>query len=724
MAHKSDFDKYYYYMTIIGAAVMAFNLYYYCRPLIPGNGMVISLMDSLVLRMRSSGMFASPLATKGVGLVFLAFSVITRGGKAKSTPMWEIALMLAAGTVLFVIPFISPVLYLVTTLAGTVAICWGCALLGRLSSFSNADLNDRKETFAQCEELIETPDSVNFPTRYFHQGRWHDGWVNCLAPNRGTIVMGVPGSGKSYSIFEPMMEQMIAKGYTMFVYDYKYPTLTEAVYNDLLRHRDAYKVKPQFCVVNFENPRFSLRCNPVSPSVITDPSDTTEIAELVMLNINKNAVEKEDFFTQSGKQILDGVLLFLRYYENGRYCTFAHAIQFMSEDYRKTLYIMSHSDVPGLEFKIKSFVNAMEGGAQDQLQGQIASAQIPLAKFISPQLYWVLTGDDFSLDINNPKSPKILCVGNNPKRQAIYGTTLALICSRLFKSINEKGRERCGVILDEFPTIYLKGVDTIIDTGRSNGLCVVVGCQDESQVIRDYTEKEAKVLFNTVGNTFSGQVNGQTAENLSKMMGKIFKRRESQTQGLDSDSLNVSYQQEDMVPRSNIETLSQGVFLGKVADVYGKELDEKFFCAKFIVDQDEYKAKKKAWQSLPLMTDFGEQGIREQVSAEPDRYLSEHFRDSLVKDGKVVYDEDALREKASSMAASLSSSERRKLLEAIVDKKIDESVDRMVQENFMRVQEDIKGILRREYDEPMALIKKDKKGAKSVDSRLVDPFAE
>jgi type IV secretory pathway TraG/TraD family ATPase VirD4 len=278
------------------------------------------------------------------------------------------------------------------------------------------------------------------------------------------MVLGTPGSGKSFSVYGPFIEQMIAKGYSMFIYDYKFPDLTEIVYNEFRDNIRKYDVVPEFCVINFNDPTRSLRCNPLNPKYITDPADTTEIAELVMLNVNKAAVEKEDFFTLSAKVYLDALIWFLKLYEDGRYCTFPHVIELMAQDYKKVFSILSR--YPELEAKIKPFSNALEGGAQDQLQGQIASAQIPLNKFVSPSLYWVLTGDDFTLDVNDPKHPKILCVGNDPDRQAIYGTTLALFTSRMFKLINHKGKLKCGVLLDELPTIFLKGLDNLIATAR------------------------------------------------------------------------------------------------------------------------------------------------------------------------------------------------------------------------------------------------------------------
>lgn len=181
--------------------------------------------------------------------------------------------------------------------------------------------------------------------------------------------------------------------------------------------------------------------------------------------------------------------------------TFPHAIEFLNKKYADTFTILT--SYPELENYLSPFMDAWEGGAQDQLQGQIASAKIPLSRMISPALYWVMTGDDFSLDINNPKEPKILCVGNNPDRQNIYSAALGLYNSRIVKLINKKGQLKSSVIIDELPTIYFRGLDNLIATARSNKVAVCLGFQDYSQLTRDYGDKESKVIQNTVGNIFS-----------------------------------------------------------------------------------------------------------------------------------------------------------------------------------------------------------------------------
>jgi hypothetical protein len=470
-------------------------------------------------------------------------------------------------------------------------------------------------------------------------------------------------------------------------------------------------------VINFNDPIRSLRCNPINPRYITDPADTTEIAELVMLNVNKAAVEKEDFFTLSAKVYLDALIWFLKLYEDGRYCTFPHVIELMAQDYKKVFSILSR--YPELEAKIKPFSNALEGGAQDQLQGQIASAQIPLNKFVSPSLYWVLTGDDFTLDINDPKHPKILCVGNDPDRQAIYGTTLALFTSRMFKLINHKGKRKCGVLLDELPTIFLKGLDNLIATARSNKVAIVLGAQDKSQLKRDYGEKESEVIFNTVGNIFSGQVNGKTAEELSKSFGKEFRKRESQTRGIEQDSVNISFQHEELLPLSTIETLSQGVFFGKVADNNDMKIKEKFFCGEIIRDIEELERKRKRWREIPKFTDFGEDEARRSVYDDADGALLSYFINELRK-GVVIYAYDDIFQEAKERVESLTDEEREELLEKIAKERADKAVRDVIERNFRKVQADVRGIIDRECAQPQSITPIADGG---VDPRMVDPFA-
>lgn len=683
---------------ITGSVILGFNLYFFCHKLLAGYGLTHYSLDNIVLQFYQGGILRSPFRTKFWTMLLFAMSLIVRGGKGKNTGWDMIGAVGAAGLILYFL-MRSPdcASYFLYTLSGIICLSWSFAMIGRRLHHFNEAENDRKETFQQCTEKIETDDSINIPMKFQYKKKEHNGWINVINPYRATMVLGTPGSGKSYSVYEPFIEQMVTKGYSMFVYDYKYPSLTKVVYNEVLSHLDSYPVQPEFCVINFNDPRYSNRCNPIHPRYIKDPADTTEIAELVMQNINKSIIDKEDFFSMSAKEYLDAIIWFLRIYQGGKYCTFPHVIEFMGQDYKKVISILSNYEE--LEVKIRPFANAMHGGAPEQLQGQIASAQVPLNKFISPIFYWVLSGDDFDLRISDPKHPKILCVGNDPDRDTVYGTALALFTSRMFKLVNHPGNLRCGVLLDELPTIFIKGLDKLIATARSNLVAIVLGAQDKSQLIRDYKEHEANVIFNTVGNIFSGQVNGKTAEELNRSFGKEFRRKESQTQGMENESINVSFQQEELLPQSTIETLSQGYFFGKVADSNHQKIDDKFFCGEIQIDGKAQKEKRAKWQPLPLMTSFGEDELRARIFAEPDKFLSEYFKLEILN-GPIIYEPEELEVRALKMAQETPVERRKELLDEIARKACETAVEKRINDNLKKIRQDIKNIISWETSDP------------------------
>ncbi|MCQ5233175.1 TraM recognition domain-containing protein, partial [Phocaeicola vulgatus] len=314
-------------------------------------------------------------------------------------------------------------------------------------------------------------------------------------------------------------------------------------------------------------------------------------------------IEKQgDFFVESPIILLAAIIWYLKIYKNGIYCTFPHAVELLNKPYSDLFTVLT--SYPELENYLSPFMDAWKGGAQDQLQGQIASAKIPLTRMISPQLYWVMTGNDFSLDINNPKEPKLLCVGNNPDRQNIYSAALGLYNSRIVKLINKKRQLKCAVIIDELPTIYFRGLDNLIATARSNKVGVLLGFQDFSQLTRDYGEKESKVIQNTVGNIFSGQVVGETAKTLSERFGKVLQQRQSVSINRQDVSTSINTQLDSLIPASKIANLSQGTFVGAVADNFGEKIEQKIFHAEIVVDHAAVSAEEKAYRKIPFINEF------------------------------------------------------------------------------------------------------------------------
>ena len=502
--------------------------------------------------------------------------------------------------------------------AGYICLLTAGMRVGRLLKEHLMDdvFNEENESFMQETRLITNEYSVNLPTRFYYKKKWHDGWINVVLPQRGCIVVGSPGSGKSYCVINQFIKQQIEKGYALYCYDFKFPDLSLIVYNHLLKNKDKYKANVQFYVINFDDPRHSHRCNPINPTFMSDIADAYESAYVIMLNLNRTWIQKQgDFFVESPIVLFAAIIWYLKIYENGKYCTFPHAIELLNKPYSDIFTILT--SYRELENYLSPFMDAWKGGAMEQLQGQIASAKIPLSRMISPSLYWIMSGDDFTLDINNPDEPKVLCVGNNPDRQNIYSAALGLYNARIVKMVNRKGKLKCSILVDEVPTIYFKGLDTLIATARSNKVAVCLGAQDFSQLVRDYGEKEARVIQNTVGNIFSGQVLGETAKNLSERFGKVLQQRKSVNMTREDTSTSISTQLDSLIPASKISNLSQGMFVGSVCDSFREKMEQKIFHCEIVVDNARVAAETKAYKPIPVITDFtggdGKDHMREEI---------------------------------------------------------------------------------------------------------------
>ena len=598
----------------------------------------IGVVDKILLNFqRTAGLFSNILYTKLFSVVFLALSCLgTKGVKEEKITWNRIYVFLTIGFILFFLNWwllflplpANTALYIFTMTAGYLSLLAAGVWISRLLKNNLMDdvFNTENESFAQETRLIENEYSINLPTRFYYKKKWNDGWINVVNPFRASMVLGTPGSGKSYAIVNNYIKQQIEKGFAVYIYDYKFPDLSEIAYNHLISHLDGYKVKPKFYMINFDDPRKSHRCNPINPAFMTDISDAYEASYTIMLNLNRSWITKQgDFFVESPIILLASIIWFLKIYQGGKYCTFPHAIEFLNKKYADTFTILT--SYPELENYLSPFMDAWESNAQDQLQGQLASAKIPLSRMISPALYWVMTGDDFSLDINNPEEPKILVVGNNPDRQNIYSCALGLYNSRIVKLINKKHQLKSSVIIDELPTIYFRGLDNLIATARSNKVAVCLGFQDFSQLRRDYGDKESKVIENTVGNIFSGQVVSETAKTLSDRFGKVLQKRQSMTINRNDKSTSISTQMDSLIPPSKISNLTQGMFVGAVSDNFDERIEQKIFHAEIMVDNEKVKRETASYKKLPQIIDFrdedGNDRMQEEIQANYNRVKQE-----------------------------------------------------------------------------------------------------
>ena len=605
------------FLRAVSIILAIMNVYWYCYEAMRMWGVTIGVVDRILINFnRTGGLFHSILYTKLFSLLLLALSCLgTKGVKAEKMSWNRIWTVLAVGSCLFFLNWwilLLPIsylgnatLYIFTMTAGYICLLMGGLWMSRLLKHNLMEdvFNNENESFMQETKLMENEYSVNLPTRFYYKKKWQRGWINVVNPFRATIVLGTPGSGKSFAVVNNYIKQQIEKGYSMYIYDFKFSDLSTIAYNHMMNHQNGYKVKPQFYVINFDDPRRSHRCNPIHPDFMSDISDAYESAYTIMLNLNKTWVQKQgDFFVESPIILFAAIIWYLRIYKNGKYCTFPHAIELLNRRYEDVFPILT--SYPELENYLSPFMDAWQGGAMEQLAGQIASAKIPLSRMISPQLYWVMSASEFTLDINNPEEPKILCVGNNPDRQNIYGAALGLYNSRIVKLINKKGQLKSSVIIDELPTIYFKGLDNLIATARSNKVAVCLGFQDFSQLVRDYGDKEAKVVINTVGNIFSGQVVGETAKTLSERFGKVLQKRQSISINRQDVSTSINTQMDSLIPPSKISGLTQGMFVGSVSDNFNERIEQKIFHAEIVVDTDKVKREESHYQPIPIINDF------------------------------------------------------------------------------------------------------------------------
>lgn len=628
------------FMRTISILFCVINIYWFCYQWVRDWGVNIGVVDKILMNFnRTTGLFTSILWTKLFSIIFLALSCLgTKGVKAEKIKWRNINLCLFFGFILFFLnrwllylplPLTANIAFYVFTLTlGYILLLVAGLWMSRLLKHHLMEdvFNEENESFMQETRLLENEYSVNLPTKFQYRGKLWNGWINVVNPFRASIVLETPGSGKSYAVVNNYIKQHIQKSFSLYLYDYKFPDLTEIAYNTLLSNLDKYRVKPQFFVINFDNPKKSHRCNPINPDFMTDISDAYEASYTIMLNLNRSWIQKQgDFFVESPIILLASIIWFLKIYKDGKYCTFPHAIELLNKSYEDIFTILT--SYPELENYLSPFMDAWKSNAQDQLQGQIASAKIPLSRMISPQLYWVMSGDDFTLDINNPNEPKILCVGNNPDRQNIYSAALGLYNSRIVKLINKKGMLKSSVIIDELPTIYFRGLDNLIATARSNKVSVCLGFQDYSQLNRDYGDKESKVIQNTVGNIFSGQAVGETAKTLSEHFGKILQKRQSLTINRQDTSTSINTQLDSLIPASKIANLSQGMFVGSVADNIDEKIEQKIFHCQIMIDNERVAREVKAYKPVPVITSFqdenGNDVMQQQIQRNYERIKSE-----------------------------------------------------------------------------------------------------
>ncbi len=608
--------------TRLGSIViLLLHFYYYCYGVFKIWGLTAEISDRFLINISNTGLFNSIFTSKLMAPALLGISLLgSRGKKEEKISKQSIAIYLISGLVLFLTSTLLlkintdletlGIIYMLVTGVGFLFILAGGNLLSRFITLNlGKDIfNELNETFPQEERLLENEYSINLPAQYNLKGKLRKSWINIINPFRGLLVSGSPGSGKSYFVIQHIIKQHIKKGFTMLVYDFKYDDLTKIAYNILLKNKGSYKIIPAFYSINFDDLSKSNRCNPLDASTMFDITDATEASRSIMMGLNKDWITKQgDFFVESPINFVTAIIWFLKKYNSGKFCTLPHVIELMQIDYEKLFSVLRTE--PEIEVLINPFISAYRNNAMEQLEGQVASAKIGMARLSSPQLYWVLSANDFTLDINNPDAPKIICLANNPQKQQIYGAVLSLYITRLIKLVNQKNRLKSSLIFDEFPTIYFNDIDSLIATARSNKVATCLGIQDFSQLKKDYGADQSSVIMNITGNIISGQVTGETSKALSERFGKINQVKESISINRTDTSISKSSQLDFAIPQSKIANLSSGEFVGMVADDPTNKIKLKTFHCEIMNDHVQLKKEADSHKDLPVISNVTSQMV-------------------------------------------------------------------------------------------------------------------
>jgi hypothetical protein len=551
--------------------------------------------------------FISPfLAGKSLSLLLLAISLV--GARGKPSPRYQAQKgfgYLLTGTILYFASGMlagAPLLYILLCSTGWLIILYGGNYLNRVIwRKAEPDIfNHLHESFPQEERLLTNPRSINIPAHYQYGHTIFESWVNIVSPQRGTLILGSPGSGKTAFVLQHFIRQSIQKGHAMVLHDFKYDDLSRLAYNYFLRYKHAYPGKPAFYNIQFDDLDRSHRCNLLHPSTLREISDAEESARALLLGLNMEWIAKAgDFFVESSITLVKALIWYLRLYRDGIYCTWPHVIELAQAPKNKLFTILRTE--PQIQALITLFVEALVESVSDQLIGQLASTSLGLSKLASPQLYYILTGNDFTLDCNNPDAPKIITLGNNPQKATTYGPIISAYLNAITRLANRKGAHPLDVILEEFSTIAVHTIDKTIATGRSNDIAVTLCLQNIDQLKLAYGDKFADTILNTCANVICGQVTGQTARLLSDRFGRTLQHRESFTATYSDLQVTESHQLEPVIPESRIATLSPGEFVGMVADTPEQPIGLKTFHGRFSADFPALNAEEAAFRPLPIV---------------------------------------------------------------------------------------------------------------------------
>lgn len=511
------------------------------------------------------------------------------------------------------------------------------------SGFGKDKWNIEAESFMQDTKRLDSPTSISIPMLFYFKKRINSGFIN-INPFRGVMVLGTPGSGKSFGVINPAIRQLLGKDFTMCLYDFKFPDLGKIAYYHYLLAKQQGRMKDhKFHVINLNDVTKSNRINPLNPAYVRTLAEAQEISTALVEALKKGDKSggADQFFTQSAINFLACGVYFLAKYENGKYSSMPHLMALLNQDYEDIFNaLMTNPELPSL---LSPFMSAFRKKAFDQLEGQIGTLKIFISRLATKESFWVFSKDDFNLKISDKKNPSILVLANDPMTQDINSALYALIVNRLVSLINSKGNHPTCIIADEAPTLYIHRVENLIATARSNEVGVILGLQELPQFKQQYGEKTAETISAIIGNILSGSVrNKQTLEWLQTMFGKVKQTGESLNIDRSKTSVNLNERLDSLIPAGKIASLQTSEMVGLVArdvnnsEKYTGEYVSSAVHCKINLDMESIKREESNYPELPTYYNF--KGKMDEKLFANYKRITDEIKDmvELISGGKVA----------------------------------------------------------------------------------------
>jgi hypothetical protein len=650
MEESRELQRLYGFMQIIVYTLLGIEIFVFLHFSFPEK---FAALNVIFDRIRTIGMYQNIFYTKLGTLIFmLATCVGTRAKKdIRLNISKNIVIPIIVGFLLFFgsacfniskstymagILRVVDVIYIILTFTGALFINTGLDSFSKLvkSNLMKDRFNIENESFEQSKNLTNTKYSVNIPMMYYHNKRRHKGWINIVNPFRGTLLTGVPGTGKTFSVVNTYIRQLSEKGFMMFVYDFKYPDLSKLLFYQY-RKAKASGVIPkntQFNVINFNKIEYSRRVNPLKAKYITTLSEAQETATSIVDALKKGEPGEggsEKFFSKSAVNFLTCCIYFFAKYEvpepdgkkiKGKWSDLPHILAFMTHNYSEIFNVL-FTNIELLSL-LKPFESAYKQKAWEQLEGQIGTLRIEISQLATKEAFWIFSEDpqyEINLKISDKQNPSYLIVASDPDVEDINSTLNSVILNRLVRQINSKGNLPCALIVDELPTIYFHRIEKLVATARSNKVAVLLALQDLPQLKRAYGDKGANVVTSVCGNILSGAVrNKETLDWLEKIFGKIKQISENVSVDRNRTTVSQNEKMDLLIPGSKISNLQTGELVGQIALDYDASVDDDNFKitsyhCKTDLDTKKITEEEKKFVDCPKFYNFVSDTDREEI---------------------------------------------------------------------------------------------------------------